>query len=296
VLLVARLRKQFPQLRIIIDFRDEWLSSTIDLVSFSRTDRARLMAQASEAEAVANADAVVAVTEAARRQIRARYPNEPEAKFQIVSNGYDASTLAPAAASLERRNKVVVTYVGTIYGSTNPLPLVEALRSLPDEARSRLQLIFIGHIEEQRFREALLELGSMVELRGFAPQKEALSLLSQSDYALLISHDALNVSAKLYDYVGAQKPILAVINPAGACRDLIEKFNAGWWAPSNDVPAIAELFTEAVARAGTLTTAFRPNSTAIARYERRALAAEYAELIHSLAAAPLQSALRLAEC
>ena len=42
VLLVERLRKDFPRLPIVTDFRDEWLSTNFDMVSFlfSRSERA----------------------------------------------------------------------------------------------------------------------------------------------------------------------------------------------------------------------------------------------------------------
>lgn len=290
VLLVSKLRKQFPGLCIVVDFRDEWLSTTIDLVSFSRSDRARRIARESEADAVRNANTVVMVTEAARQEIKSRYPQEAAEKFQLVPNGYDASTLSLSPpASNDKREKITITYVGTIYRSTDPMPLVESLHSLPETVKARLQLVFIGHIEEPRFREALLGLGSMVEMKGFVPQKEALAALSRSDYALLITHDALNVSAKLYDYVGSRKPILAVLNPDGDCRRLIEEFRAGWWAGSSDIPGIRQLFTGAIERAETLATDFQPNNDLIDQYERKVLAARYAALLHSAACASAPS-------
>ena len=203
-LLVAKLRESFPSLPIVVEFRDEWLSSTIDLVSFSRSERAIKFAANAEADAVANATAIVAVTEAARQKIRSRYPGEPDSKFQLVPNGFDATRLRRISAPVDPRpsDRIVVTYTGSIYGSTEPGTLVEALRTLPTEVRSRFRLRFIGHIEEPRFRESILQLGDMVELKGFLPQNEALAAINESEYALLISHDALNVSAKFYDYMG----------------------------------------------------------------------------------------------
>jgi len=229
VLLVAKLRKAFPHLPIVVDFRDEWLSTTIDLVSFSRSDRAIDVARRAEAEAVTNATTVVAVTEAARREIRSRYPNQPDSKFQFVANGFDATRLraAPASPAPRPDNKIVATYVGSIYGSTEPTTLVEALLSLPPEVKSRFKLRFIGRIEEPRFRESLLQLGDMVEIKGFLPQHEALAAVNEADYALLITHDPLNVSAKFYDYIGAGKPILATVHPDGDVRRLLEDLRAG---------------------------------------------------------------------
>ena len=101
VLLVEKLRKEFPRLAIVVDFRDEWLSTTIDLIGFSRGKRAHRVARKIEASAVAKATAIVAVTEAARREIRSRYPREPDSKFLLIPNGFDATRLRRSAPSPE---------------------------------------------------------------------------------------------------------------------------------------------------------------------------------------------------
>jgi len=285
LLLVERLRRRFPLLPIVIDFRDEWLSSTINLVSFSRSARALRIARDAEASAVRDATAVVAVTDAARREIRARYPLEPDDKFQLVPNGFDATRIRAAASSAKQRpgQKIVVTYVGTIYGSTEPSTLVEAVQSLPPDVKSRFKLRFIGHIEEPRFRESLQQLAEIVELRGFLPQAEALALMNETDYALLITHDPLNVAAKFYDYIGSGKPILAIVHPDGDVRRLLEDLSAGWWADSRDVQSIRRLFMDAAARTGSLSDSFQPNLEKIAQFERKHLAGRYARLLHFIA-------------
>jgi len=285
VLLVEILRNEFPRLPIVVDFRDEWLSTTIDLVSFSRSERAHRIAHNAEASAVANATAIVAVTEAARREIRARYPLQPDDKFHLIPNGFDASQLprSEPAEITRAGKKIVVTYVGTIYGSTEPTSLVQALQSLPSEVKSRFILRFIGRIEEPRFREALLQLGDMVELHGYLPQKEALAAMSETDYALLVTHDPLNVSAKFYDYLGAGKPILATVHAGGEVQRLMDELRAGWWVDSRDVEGIRRLFIAAAARAGSLAKEFNPDSEKIAQYERKVLAQRYARLLYTIA-------------
>jgi glycosyltransferase involved in cell wall biosynthesis len=285
VLLVEKLRREFPGLPIVVDFRDEWLSSTIDLVSFSRSERAQNVARNAEASAVANATAVVAVTEAARREIRARYPQEPDSKFQLIPNGFDATRLCRSSLPVEISSggKIEVVFIGSIYGSTDPTSLVEALQSLPGEVKSRFKLHFIGHIEEPRFREALLQLGEMVELKGFVPQDEALAAMNEADYALLITHDPLNVAAKFYDYIGAGKSILATVHPGGEVRRLLEELRAGRWVGSRDVEGIRQLFIETADRGNSQLASFRPDLVKIAQYERKALAHRYACLLHSIA-------------
>ena len=287
VLLVAKLRKEFPGLPIVVDFRDEWLTTNFELVSFlfSISERARSVASNAEASAVTNATAVVAVTEAARRQIRARYPREADSKFHLIPNGFDATRLRRSAPSANPPpdGKIVVTYVGTVYASTEPTALVQARQTLPPELKTRFRLRLIGHIEEPRFREALLQLGDMVELKGFLPQHEALAAMNETDYVLLINHDPLNVGGKFYDYVGGGKPILGAVHAEGETRRLLEELRAGWWASNRDVDGIRRLFVDAAARGTSLLTAFQPDIGKIAQYERKVLAQRYAALLHSIA-------------
>jgi len=285
VLLVEKLRKEFPDLPIVVEFRDEWLSTAIDLVGFSRSARARRIARQIEASAVANATAVVAVTEAARCEIRSRYMGEPDDKFHLIPNGFDATRLPRSGSSLNpcTGGKIIVTHIGSIYASTEPTTLVNALRSLPQKTKSRFKFRFIGHIEEPRFRETLLQLSDTVELSGFLPQHQALAAMNETDYVLLVQHGRLNVAAKFYDYLGGGKPILATIHPEGPERRLLEELRAGWWADSRNVEGIRQLFLDAAARGNSFLTEFRPDAFKIAHYERKVLAKSYAELLHSVA-------------
>ena len=303
VLLVSKLRKVFPALPIVVDFRDEWLTTTINLVSYNKNQKAREVAQHAEADAVRDATAVVAVTEAARREIRARYPSEPEKKFLCVPNGYDLAprspeTNSPATNSPETSNpernsaasanpaqpgsKIVLTYIGSVYGSTDPMTFIEAVRGLPEAIRAQLHVRFIGHIETPAYREALLSLGNTIELCGFVPQAEALRAIQHTTYLLLITHDRINVAAKLYDYLGGGKPILAAVHRDGDVRKLLEETRTGWWADVDDVAAIQQLLTEAVGRGTSVNEEFQPETERIASYHRRPLTQRYANLLVEL--------------
>jgi glycosyltransferase involved in cell wall biosynthesis len=285
ILLVKKLREEFPHLPIVVEFRDEWLSTSFDLVGFSRSKRARRIARNVESAAVKSATAIVAVTEAARCEIRSRYPREPDRKFNLIPNGFDVTRLRRYTASPQRRpgGKILVTHVGTIYASTEPTTFVEAVQWLPPEVKSRFIFRFIGYIEEPRFREALLQLGEMVEFRGYLPQREALAAMNETDYVLLLNHDPLNVGGKFYDYVGGGKPILGAVRSDGETRRLLEEFRAGWWADIHDVEGIRQLFVDAATRGDSLQSEFRPDTEKIAQYERKVLAHRYANLLRSIA-------------
>ena len=284
VALATRLRRVFPSLPIVVDFRDEWLTTTINLVSFNKNERARAIAYKAEAEAVRDATAVVAVTEAARREISDRYPAEDPGKFLCVPNGFDTTpAVRPPAAPVGPDRKVTLTYIGSVYGSTDPATFIQAVLGLPTSVRDRLHIRYIGHIETAAYREALQSLGANIELKGFVPQAEALRAIEDTTYLLLITHDRINVAAKFYDYLGGGKPILAAIHPDGDVRRLLEETRAGKWADVGNVPAIQRMITEAVTQAELGQTA-QPDLDRIASYHRRALALRYAALLSGLVA------------
>ncbi len=278
VRLVTALRKAFPALPIVLDFRDEWLTTTLHLVSFNNNQRALTIARKAESEAVRDASMVVAVTEAARLEIMQRYPEQPPAKFTCVPNGFDM-TAKPATAQPQASGRIVLTYIGTVYGSTDPTTLVEAVLSLPPELRARLALRFIGHIETASYRDTLLTLGETISLNGFVPQAEALQAINSTDYLLLITHDRINVAAKFYDYLGGGKTIVAAVHPQGDVRKLLEQTGAGIWADVTDVHAIRRMLLSIL---GPDVVLPQRDATRIAEYHRKPLSARYAQLLTRL--------------
>ncbi len=284
-LLVKRLRRRFPALPIVLDFRDEWLTTTIDLVSFSNDERARRIAHRIEANAIYAATQVVMVTKAARRVIQSRYPSEPPEKFEVIPNGFDPAPQAvPGLAEAKPIGKILITFVGTLYRSTDPAPVIEALRALPASVQEQLLLRFIGYVEDPAYREALFSIRSSVELQGFVPHHQALEAIQQSDYVLLITHDRINVPAKFYDYIGSGRPILAVVHSDSEVRELLEELRAGWWADIKDVEQIRHLFASAVQRGSSLSLDFLPQKTKIAGFQRQTLSLKYAALLRRTAA------------
>ncbi|ATB37480.1 glycosyl transferase [Cystobacter fuscus] len=282
VKLAARLRKAFPALPIVLDFRDEWLTTTLELVSFNSNERARRIARQTESEAVDAATAVVAVTRNAADELRKRYPHQPATKFLTVPNGYDDTPSPRLHTEPKRVDKVTLTYMGSVYGTTDPRTLLEAVAGLPADVRDRLRIRFIGHVETPAYRQALAALAPTVELVGFLSMSEAHRQLAASHYALLITRDPINVSAKFYDYLGAGKPILAAVHPEGEVRRLLDETGAGEWASINDPAALRQLLVEAVNRVTPEgSVPYRPSPEAVAAYHRKPLTRRYASLLQS---------------
>jgi glycosyltransferase involved in cell wall biosynthesis len=90
-----------------------------------------------------------------------------------------------------------------------------------------------------------LALGDRLELHEFAPHRHALELQRDSEALLLLIPEASGrgkgvLSGKVFEYLAAERPILAAVPPDGAAAALIRETGAGVVAPPDDPPAIGE--------------------------------------------------------
>ena len=153
---------------------------------------------------------------------------------------------------------------------------------LPPEMKSRFKLRFIGHIEEPRFREALLQLGDDSGIEGLRAAARSSGRNERNRLCAADHPRPLNVAAKFYDYIGGGKPILATVHPEGETRRLLEELRAGWWAAIAMWKASAGSSSSCGPRQFSAHE-FQPDTEKIAQYERKVLAQRYAALLHSIA-------------
>jgi glycosyltransferase involved in cell wall biosynthesis len=133
-----------------------------------------------------------------------------------------------------------------------------------------------------------LGLGDRLELIPYAPRQRALELQRDSDALLLLIPEAGGrgrgvLSGKVFEYLAAERPILAAVPPDGAAAQLIEETGAGVVAAPDDVDALKAALGGLVDRFrnGGLPAVELPAETRH-RLSRRARAEELAELLRSL--------------
>ena len=141
--------------------------------------------------------------------------------------------------------RLVIVHAGSINGEfRDPVPLFEALGRLIRRGVLRddeLQLRFIGagsHAEDKGVRTAIAAAGldhSVVFLPR-VPYDESLRELGAADLLLLLqaSEDTVSlVPAKLYEYLRAQRPTLAMVRP-GAVSEVMTRTGGGWTVDPRD--------------------------------------------------------------
>jgi glycosyltransferase involved in cell wall biosynthesis len=282
-----RLKKDFPGLKLISDFRDDWLGFYLRDFEFQGGDFARQQAIRIERETAESSDLVVAVTPTTAERMQARYPDLPPSRFAMIPNGYEPESLPdlrrdrdPAKAKAVSR-KIVVVHTGTVYKATSVRRYLDALDELPAPVRDRFETRLVGRVTAEE-ASLLTSRKSTVKQLGFLPQKEALQTLADADYALVLMTDEATRPQKLLEYLGMGKPVLAIGKQGGEMERLLSETGGGWCVDASDREAIKALLTQAAD--GTLLKTFQPNRKAIERYQRPQIAGEYVRQIEALLA------------
>jgi glycosyltransferase involved in cell wall biosynthesis len=239
----------------------------------SRVAVARLVAR--------SADAIVTVSDAIRDETAELDPRGPVVS---IPNGCDFDDFA--GLEYRRRDHFRITHTGSFLGRRDPRPFLSALHESGLDVVAR----FVGDFRTAD-REWAEELGvaPRLELHDYVTRRRALELQRDSDALLLLIPDAGGrgkgvLSGKVFEYLAAERPILAVVPPDGAAAALLRETDAGVIAPPENVPAIRAALEGLHLRwqAGTLDgTPLRAEHRE--RLSRAARVEELAELLRGLA-------------
>lgn len=277
----VKLKRRFPALRVVSDFRDEWLDFTLSSVESAGATEKRRAAAALERQAIEASDLVLSVTPTWTRRIRERYPDQPESKFRCLPNGYDDEALRGFEPRPHAGKKLVLTYMGTVYARSvySPEPFLRALDGLDAETRSEIELRFIGRVEPE-IEPLLRNRGYDIVQYGFLPQEEGFRLLEETDALLLFARDPAWQPAKLLEYVAMRKPILAVAPVHGEAAGVVRETGAGTTVSPDDPEAIrAAVLDLARARRSGGPWDTQPRQAAVESYSRSALAGRLLQMI-----------------
>jgi glycosyltransferase involved in cell wall biosynthesis len=184
------------------------------------------------------ADAIVAASDAIAEEARAL---DPKGKVVTIANGCDFDDFA----GLEHRasDRLRITHTGHFHGKRDPKPF---LRALADSGLDDVVVRFAGDFRaaDREYAESL-GLGDRVELLGDVSRRRSLELQRDSEALLLLIPESGGrgrgvLTGKIYEYLAAERPILAVVPPDGAAAKLVHDTGAGIVVPSDDVGAIRE--------------------------------------------------------
>jgi glycosyltransferase involved in cell wall biosynthesis len=231
--------------RWIADLRDPLVAN-----QHRRDDTAAARARQAANEQVArlvarNADAITCVSEAIADEVRGLGARGP---VRVIANGCDFDDFAGLA--YEPAPRFRITHTGSFFGKRDPRPFLQAFHDAGLDAVAR----FVGDFRssDREWAEAL-DLGDRLEIVDYLPRADSLRLQRDSEALLLLVPDAGGrgkgvLSGKVFEYIAAGRPILAVVPPDGAAADLVRETGSGVVVAPDDVDGIRAALVELHAR------------------------------------------------
>ena len=165
-------------------------------------------------------------------------------KVVWIPNGVNLSDYSPKEPTRTDEPRFTVMYMGA-HGQANALDgLLDAAQIVQSRGYTHIHFALVGDgPEKQALLDYQRELGlANVSFRDPLPKSQVPHALQRADALVLLLRDlalyqygvSLN---KLFDYLGAGKPIILAGNPA---NNLVAEARCGLSVPPGDVPALAE--------------------------------------------------------
>jgi hypothetical protein len=227
--LIGRRAKEILKCPWVADFRDLWTEH-----HYSSSGRIRRALEARlEKKTIGVADALVTVSAPWAEVLRKKFSDRP---VRWITNGFDPDEFPSGAQTLTRTFSI--SHTGQLYhGKRDPTPLLDVIADLIRERiipRTDVRLRFYGPAEPSWFPALVKSSGldDVVEICGVVPRTDALASQRESQLLLLlIGHDVPELvghyPAKIFEYLGSRRPILALGGPPGVVSDLLYETNAG---------------------------------------------------------------------
>lgn len=196
--------------------------------------------------------AAVFTTPGTLRDYQTRFPDIPASRFQLIENGYDETSFAglpsPVQSVAAVPGKIVLLHSGIIYPSErDPTCLFEAISALlkQGEISAGSLAIILRASHHKNYLQSLIERYGISQIASLAPPipyRQALSEMLTVDGLLLLQAANCNnqIPAKLYEYLRAQRPILALTDLTGDTARKLQNMGVDTIAPLDSSEAIQQ--------------------------------------------------------
>ncbi|GAX61868.1 glycosyltransferase [Candidatus Scalindua japonica] len=270
---------------LILDFRDAWTLNPRKLWDnwLHRLWEGVVLRQASKA---------IFATNTMRKDYIDRYPWIEKEKFITITNGYDHDDFNHSRLKKRVDDKLLITFTGTFNDNVPPSDIdqspyyfLQGLSKLFKEKNvsSIIRVYFVGDFgknNETFVKEMGLE--NVVELKGHVSHDKSLQYQAEADLLLLVIYTCERsksvLTGKLFEYIGARKPILALV-PEGEAKDLIVKDRLGITVDPRDIDGIKDSILDFYEKWKDNKLKFEENNNVFEKYEMRVLTKKLVDVI-----------------
>ncbi|MGB5379075.1 glycosyltransferase family 4 protein [Muriicola sp.] len=235
--------KQKHALTWIADFRDPWTSIGYHK-ALRLTGKSQKKHQVLEHRVLNEADKILVTSKATETEFRAKTTRP----ISVITNGHD--TAYEGGAILD--TGFTISHIGSLLSERNPAVLWRVLSELAwdhSSFKQALQIKLVGVVSEEVLNEIKkYDLESALEVMSYVPHEEAVLLQRSSQILLLaeINKDETRgiIPGKLFEYMSARRPILAIGPPGWEAAEMIRETKAGKVFTYEDAQELKETIWE----------------------------------------------------
>lgn len=285
--LIARRLKKCFNVPWVADLRDPWANNHFRLKSpFPKEIISRYM----EKNVLKKADQVITVSEPWAQNLRSSIGNMRN-RIRVIENGFDDEDFSHLTMH-NRNEKFTISYTGKLHKEHQPIDIFfKILKDLIAENRidrNRINVKFYVFGYDRPNISRLIEsygLNDVIHEHGKVDYNKSHEIQMSSDVLLLVKWQGKGgegvYTTKIYDYIGARKPILVVGPEGGIIDELIRRTSSGIIAGDEDSlkKAISVLYGEYIKRGY---IKHKGNDQEISKCTRRLQARELANIFNSL--------------
>lgn len=261
----------------VADFRDPWTS--IGYHKKLRLSKASAKKHKYLEHLVLNsADSIVVTSETTKKE----FIEITDKLIEVITNGFDGAI----ANEVTLDKKFTISHIGSLLTGRNPENLWQTLSELCDENedfKNSLSLQFIGVVSEDVLETIYkYNLKSYVNLIGYVSHTEALTYQEKSQVLLLSEIDSADtigiIAGKLFEYMRAKRPILAIGPKGWEVSTIIKETNTGVAFNYDNTSNLKSLILDWFGNYQT--KELNVNSTNINTYSRKERTAKLAEHLY----------------
>ena len=263
----------------LADFRDPWTTihyyNSLRLNNLSKKKHLEL-----ESKVLNNADLVVVTSNNTKLEFQ-EITNTP---IEVITNGYDISEIINRVPD----DSFSLVHIGSLLSDRNPEVLWKVLSELciEDPIFAKDLKIKLAGVLSDDILSSIQKVGlkENCDVLGYVSHQEAIQLQHNAQILLLVEMDRLETKAiipgKLFEYIAAKRPIIAM-GPSGSdVETIIEETNSGKYFGYSEEEKLKDQIRSYYKefKQGSIII----NSQSISKYSRRALTSKMSDLILKL--------------
>jgi glycosyltransferase involved in cell wall biosynthesis len=213
----------------ISDFRDPWTNidyyHRLNLSKFADKEHHRL-----EKLVLDKSTRAIVVGPTMKKE----FQQITDTSIELIENGHDINTDSMPSVVLD--DKFSISHIGSMNADRNPKLLWEVLNSISsevDEFKSDLKIKLIGNVSDEIFADIRnKDLESNLLYSEYIQHKDVHDFQRKSALLLLVLNNTPNskgiLTGKLFEYIAAQRPILAIGPCDGDAAQVIQESKSGY--------------------------------------------------------------------